>query len=175
MEKHNEIVAAVAGYVIGGATVFIALGFGQQSLGLFSSGTDARTLDPAYQTSSVQTLSRTRKAADATITEVIDNDEGLFVVVQNDKRIVSVKTDDDVISEPANHIAIKYHELSPNGSELFYCAVTARDSDKCAGMIYRAADHSITVMKDDAGQPVLYDLNTVNFTWVDGEVVVSEG
>jgi len=161
MENHRELIAAVAGYVIGGTTMFIAFGMG----GNAAVSDIIVANEPAKQTASVI-------QAVSVIEDVIDKEDGLFVFVDGKEKVVSIKTDKDVVSGPGKHLSVSSYELSPGNDKLFYCAEVSVESSLCAGFIYDAAKHSITVLKDNQGQAILIDLSSNSVNWVNGSVVV---
>jgi len=163
MEKHRELIAAVAGYIIGGTTMFIAFGI-EPSIGVMPV-----VIDYPGSTQSAAVANSHKQAA--VISDVQVNEDGLFVKVGNEEKVVSVTTNEDVVAGPGSHIDISYYEVSPDATHLFYCAIVSSDTGECAGFIYNAAKHSVSVIKDSNGKAALLDLDNQSITW-DGDKVV---
>lgn len=173
--KHEQIILAGLGYVIGFITAFI--GFGLTSGGYdkpMHHESGERHGYGLVEKMDERTSSESTKSH--TIEDVLSTDDGLFVVMDGEERIVSMtaQTAEDRVA--GSHYAIIETLVSPSGEYLFFCALLAADDTECNGYIYHARNDTLYPIKDaQTGTYFSVAADEVEATWTEKNLLILNG
>lgn len=167
--RHEKIIIAVAAYVIGFSTAFIAFGVNQVNRSQEPYDTNAYVL-PANEEPQIHHMK----------TAVSLAEEGLFAITQERKRILSANSnvlEASAIAALGNsgfHYAIIDAEVSPNGQFVYFCEQLIPEAQTCDAYIYGVeADALFEVsLEGERFQPMVIEHESV---WNEGNLLFTDG
>lgn len=173
--RHEKISIALAGYVIGFTTAFIAFGVTNMH-----HEDNMHEWKIKYNAPVQKTLSY--KKVQENINEILLDDSGLYVNVGGYKRVLSAKVSSLATSvvqstaTPGFFTAIHKQQVSPDGWFAFYCEQLTSNSKTCDPYVYSLFND--TIYKANIGATQIKDLNvswlTNNKLTINGVTSITE-
>ena len=171
--RHEKIAIALAAYVIGFTTAFIAFGINNMDREEHMHEWKARE----HFENSKHAVNY--KSADANISGIFTDDSGLYVTVGGYKRILSAKQNTLATSvvqstpTPGFHVAIQQQQVSPDGWYAFYCEQLEVNATTCDPYVYSLFDDTVyKVTTNDVADSVAIENLSVSWT-SDNRLVVN--
>ena len=167
--RHEKIIIAIAAYVIGFSTAFIAFGVNQVNKTAPSDFSNAY-ISPVSAQTPVHHMETTVSLAE----------EGLFAISQERKRILSANRNYleanvvEALGETGLHYAIIDAEVSPNGKFIYFCEQLTSLDDTCGAFVYSVGADTIYEVSLDSERfrPIVADHESV---WNEGNLLLTEG
>lgn len=167
----NEKVALVTvAYVIGFITAFIAFG-----ISIPGKSTEVKINTTPHVASSVEqyfeepTVSEKLYAA----TSVAEDDEGLYTLVDDQKRLLSIKAVNGEIDQPGFHYEITNAIISENGAYVFFCEELSPDAETCTPYVYETITETLHRVVLD-GELFVSNVDTHTAVW-NGNTLTVDG
>ncbi|MEX0918213.1 MAG: hypothetical protein WDZ93_03585 [Candidatus Paceibacterota bacterium] len=157
MKRHEQIVIAVLGYIIGFVTAFIAFELTDQKEPMFA---EKQTEQSEYG------LVASANESGGIIRDVIIDNEGLFVKIGTRDRIVSASTMAPEEDFNGYHYAVSETALAEDQRLLYYCVQVHVDDGQCYSYIYNADTDTVHPVRDaETGEYVQMEIGSLDAAW----------
>lgn len=140
MKKHEQLLIAGLGFIIGFTSAFITFGLGDKS--------EKTSHVERVHNESYGLVANTAGAVGHRIDDTIVNNDGLFAKLGGKERIVSASAIGPEERVAGFHYAVVETLVSPDKQYLYYCALAEPVDTSCYHYIYSAADDVIYPVKD---------------------------
>ena len=161
--RHERVIVLITAYIIGFITAYIAFGVIKVQEFDYSSFTN--------QSSAVITSQKQDDQHHEVF--VAEDAEGLVVIKNNKRTLISVKNNGDLPPEEGTYISVVY-KISPDQEKIYFCEQPLEESDTCRPYIYSIEDN-ITYPVTINGERVAFSINDHSVEWSEeGELLIGE-
>ena len=159
--RHERVVVLIAAYIIGFITAYIAFGV-----------VKVQDIDyTSFSNQNASVIASQDTKASENIFVGLDN-EGLVVIKNNQRTLLSLKDNGEVPPEEGVHASIVAYSASPDNSKVYFCEQPTVEDDSCRPYIYSVEDgivYPVTVN----GERVAFPVENHNVSWNEaGELVI---
>lgn len=155
--KHEQALLVALAYVIGFTTAFIA----------FALNVEDYRADKSPRTPKE---TRVQRAAASQPVQVVDREEGLFMVKDGRERILSAKATQGN-SGDGFHDIVAHASVSPGGGYIHYCAEVSLSPGSCRHFVYSVAEDIVYKVKDQGVPLATANSEAASAAWTADEAL----
>lgn len=167
MNKHEQLMLAGLGFVIGFTTAFIVFGFKDKPKEIHHPGEEWHE--------SYGLVANASQADGSAIDDAIVTNDGLFAKLGEKERIVSAAALGPEARVAGFHYAVSKTLVSPDKQYLYYCALAEPVDVSCYHYVYSVADDSIYPVKNvNTDEYLRTQVESLDASWLsDGSLSVN--